>query len=315
MFLFGLNLLGVFEIGTSLTGVGQKKRRSGLGGSFLSGVTATVVATPCTAPFMGSALGFSLSQPPAASLLIFTFLGLGMAAPYVVLSASPALLRFVPKPGRWMETLKQVMGFLLLATVVWLAWVLGVQAGTNAVAALLGALLVLGIGGWVLGRWGGLAASTVWRRTAYVITVILIVGGVAMGLIGVRTLGTAPSTSVVSDGAIAWEPYSSSRLDALREEGRPVFIDFTAAWCLSCQVNERVAFSSSDVQQRFTDLGVQALKADWTSRSSEITEALASYGRNSVPLYVLYGAKNEPIILPEILTPGIVLEALNKIDG
>jgi len=315
MFLFGLNLLGVFEVGASLTGVGQQKRRSGLGGSFLNGVTATVVATPCTAPFMGSALGFSLSQPAAASLLIFTFLGLGMAAPYVVLSASPALLRFVPKPGRWMETLKQVMGFLLLATVIWLAWVLGVQAGSNAVAALLGALLVLGIGGWVLGRWGGLAVSPSRRRAINLVAMVLILGGITLGLAGVKTLGSTPSAATVSDGAIAWEPFTNDRLDSARREGRPVFIDFTAAWCLSCQVNERVAFSSSDVQRRFSDLGIQALKADWTSRSEEITQALAGYGRNSVPLYVLYGAGNKPTILPEILTPGIVLKALNEIDG
>jgi len=316
MFLFGLNLMGVFEVGTSLTSVGGGARRAGWSGSFLSGVTATVVATPCTAPFMGSALGFSLAQPAWVGWLIFTALGLGMAAPYVVLSASPALLKFVPKPGRWMETLKQFMGFLLMATVIWLAWVLGVQAGVTAVMVLLIALLALGLGAWVYGRWGGFAVAAAKRRAAYIVAALLVVVGIVGGVRAVDRTAEKASVTIDSDGAITWEPFSRERVRELRVAGEAVFIDFTAAWCLSCKVNERVAFSSEEVQERFDELDIVALKADWTSRSDEITQALAEYGRNSVPLYVLYGSgEKQPIILPEILTPGIVLDALNKIKN
>ena len=319
MFLFGLSLLGVFEIGTSLTTVGNRTAgSSGWAGSFLNGVTATVVATPCTAPFMGSALGFSLAQPALISMLVFTALALGMASPYVVLSASPRLLKFIPKPGPWMETLKHIMGFLLLATVIWLAWVLGIQAGPNAVVVLLGTFLFLGIGAWVLGRWGTFSASTVSRRVAYTVAGLAAIGGLVMGLIGVEQYG-APTASVThtNSSGVTWEPYSPDRVNALLAEGRPVFIDFTAAWCLSCQVNKQIALRTDRVEERFARLGVVPIQADWTSRDETITRALAQFGRNSVPLYVLYSGRNDekPIILPEILTPGIVLDALNKIEG
>lgn len=319
MFLFGLNLLGVFEIGTSLTAVGGATAgRSGWIGSFLNGVTATVVATPCTAPFMGSALGFSLSQPDWVSWVVFTFLGLGMAAPYVILSASPALLRFVPKPGRWMESLKQLMGFILMATVVWLSWVLSVQAGSTAVVVLLGTLLLLGMGAWVLGRWGTFAASARTKAIAYSVTLILIIGGLGVGLFGIDSFAATPTEAGSTNaGEFGWEKFDPQRVEELRASHTPVFVDFTAAWCLSCQVNERVAFSSQEVQQKFRDLGVVTMKADWTSRDESITRALAALGRNSVPLYVLYdgsGATAPPIILPEIITPGIVLDALDTLS-
>lgn len=320
IFLFGLSLLGVFEIGTSLTAVGGKTQSStGWGGSFLNGVTATVVATPCTAPFMGSALGFSLAQPAWVAMTIFTALGLGMAAPYVVLSASPKLLKFLPKPGRWMETFKQIMGFLLLATVVWLAWVLGIQAGVNALAALLIALLLIGIGGWIFGRWGTIAMPMPKRGLAYVLSALLLIGGVAFGLAGVSLYGAAPTqaSSSSSGEGITWEPYTPERYEEALASGEPVFIDFTAAWCLSCQVNERVAFRSAQVRDTFAKKGIVALKADWTSRDDTITQALARYGRNSVPLYVLYDGSggHEPVVLPEIITPGIVMEALANLEG
>ena len=319
MFLFGLNLLGVFEIGTGLAGLGSgNATRSGWLGSFINGVTATVVATPCTAPFMGSALGFSLSQPAGTAMLIFTFLGLGMAAPYLVFSAFPALLKILPRPGRWMETLKQVMGFLLLATVIWLSWVLGIQAGSNAVAALLITLLLLGLAAWIYGRWGTIAENTRRRVIASLAALILIAGGVGFGLVTVG-LSTPNSnlSAVTKTGSITWESFSPEKVEQLQAAGRAVFIDFTAAWCLSCQVNEQVAFGSSEVREKFAELGIAALKADWTRRDETITRALAEFGRNSVPLYVLFGPgnKHDPIILPEILTPGLVLEALSKIEN
>jgi len=320
MFLFGLSLLGVFEIGTSLTAVGgQAAGRQGWTGSFLNGVTATIVATPCTAPFMGSALGFSLSQPAFISMLIFTALALGMAAPYVVLSASPKLLKFVPRPGAWMETLKQIMGFLLLATVIWLAWVLGIQAGPNAVVILLGVFLILGIGAWILGRWGKLSAHAATRRVAYTLAVVAVILAMTGGVMGIERFGVATRTPSVENGnaAVTWQEYEPERVDKLLSEGKPVFIDFTAAWCLSCQVNKQVALRTNQVESKFAQLGVVPVEADWTSRNETITRALAEFGRNSVPLYVLYSGRDgdKPIILPEILTPGIVLDALKQIEG
>lgn len=314
MFLIGLNLFGVFEVGTSLTGIGNS-RSAGRIGSFITGVTTTIVATPCTAPFMGTALGFALTQPAMISLAVFTALGLGMAAPYIIVTSSPALLKFVPKPGRWMETLKQAMGFLLMATVVWLAWVLGIQAGATAVALLLVALLTCSVAAWILGRWGSLAVEMRPRRIAQFSAALVIIAGL-VGVSGNLPSAQAAAVSAGSEAGIQWEPFSPQRVAQLRQEGRPLLIDFTAAWCLSCKVNEQVAFGSGQVQKRIDELDLVALKADWTARDATITRALAEFGRNSVPLYVLYpGNQGAPIVLPELLTPGIVLEALAKIEG
>lgn len=320
MFLFALSLFGLFEINLFSAGAAsQNSKHSGGGGAFLSGITATLVATPCTAPFMGAALGFTLTQPAVMSLLIYTVLGLGMASPYLILSAFPNLLRFVPKPGRWMETLKQAMGFLLAATVIWLAWLLSSLAGATALVALLGVLLLVSIAAWVYGRWGTVVSAAPVRWTSRVIAVVLICVSLVAGNTGMKSLRTDPdnrSTQTPSEG-IAWEKYSDAYLSDLLARKRSVFIDFTADWCLSCQVNERVAFSSDKVQDRFKELDIVPLVADWTHRSDEIAQALARFGRNSVPLYVLYRAGDEsnPILLPEILTPGIVLDALQNIEN
>jgi len=213
-----------------------------------------------------------------------------------------------------METLKQALGFVLFATVLWLAWVLSLQTGPTAPVILLGALLILGVAAWVLGRWGRLDASRASRVAAYTTATVLILGGVVLGVAGADPDGPAVTQTHSGDG-IKWESFSPERLAQLRGDGRPVFIDFTAAWCLSCQVNKRVALETADVAKRFVELGVATLEADWTMRDEMIARALAEYGRNSVPLYVLYlpGSDTEPIFLPQILTPGIVLDALNKI--
>ncbi len=314
MFLLALNMLGVFEIRLGLGG-SSSGGRSGLFGSFLTGIIATVVATPCTAPFMGTALGFSLTQPITVSLAVFTSLGLGMAAPYVVLTAFPFLLKYVPKPGRWMETLKQVLGFVLLGSVVWLAWVLGSQAGHHAMTVLLLSLLLMGIGAWIYGRWNRLNVSDAARRIAGVVSLVVLAGSVAFALTGISHFSGPVTTASAKSGGIAWETFAPSKVDELLSAGKHVFIDFTAAWCLSCQVNEKVAFSSREVQSRFEELDVVPLKADWTSRDETITKALAKFGRNSVPLYVLYEkGKSKPRILPEILTPGIVMDALKGLE-
>jgi thiol:disulfide interchange protein len=305
-FLIGLNLFGVFEVGASLTRAGGLAAgKSGLTSSLFDGALATVVATPCTAPFMGSALGFALSQPAYVALLIFASLGLGMAVPYLVLSLSPSLLRFVPRPGAWMEAFKQLMGFFMMGTVVVLVWIFSRQTDTEAVAFLLGGLVIVSLGAWIYGR--ALLSSSPRRRVSMALGFAVGVGGLGLAL--------AQGRAGAGEG-IPWHPFSAEAVAAARAEGKPVFIDFTAAWCFSCQVNERVALRPSSVTDRFREHGIVAFKADWTLEDERITKALASYGRSSVPLYVLYApGMTEPRLLPEILTPDIVLGALDQTLG
>lgn len=313
LFLFGLSLFGVFEIGVTLTAVGQNTPKgSTYTGSFFSGILATIVATPCTAPFMGSALGFALSQPAYVSMLIFTALGLGMALPYVLLTSIPALLKYVPKPGAWMETFKQFMGFLMVATVLWLIWVLSLQTGAEGVLILLGSLLLVSLSGWIYGRWSVLHKSLKTRRIAQLISGLILAGALALSLMYIKPV-SASTGSVHTQGLIEWQTFSPELVAQLRSEKKPVFIDFTAAWCLSCQVNEKVAFGSEEVQKAFADKGIAALKADWTNKDEVIAKELAKFGRNSVPLYVLYLPDKEAVLLPEILTPDIVLGYLKDL--
>jgi thiol:disulfide interchange protein/DsbC/DsbD-like thiol-disulfide interchange protein len=320
-FFFALNLFGVFEMGYLFTRIGGTKPQSGFGGSFVAGVTATVVATPCTAPFMGSAMGYAFTQPPQYALLVFTFLGLGMAAPYLVLAGFPALMRFLPKPGEWMEHLKQFMGFPLLATAIWLAWVLGKQAGVDALIGLLFVLLLAGLSAWILGKWTALHRSTPVRVAAGLIALVIFIPAFVLVLMFADTqrLGSkrASAAGPVGGESITWSTFTSGRLDSLLAEGKPVFVDFTADWCLSCKVNEKVALESPDVTRRFRNLGLTALRADWTLRDETIAAALARYGRNSIPLYVLYTGRGQSdfVILPEIISPGIVLDALKGLEG
>ncbi len=314
LFVFGLNLFGVFEVGNSLMSIGNKVASSGKTGAFLSGVTATVLATPCTAPFMGSALGFALTQPAISTILIFTFLGFGIAFPYLILSMFPRWLEFLPKPGNWMNNLKQFMGFLLFATIIWLAWVLGIQSGSDSIIGLLIALLFSGMAAWIYGKWANIIQKRLTRLIASIIALALLLGGTITGLnlIGDHTDSNSLSKKL-SDG-LQWQDYSPQLVEDLLSEGSPVFIDFTAAWCLSCQVNERIAFTDDDVIKEFAQKNITAIKADWTNRDEEITKALAEFGRNSVPLYVYYeqGNSSEPVILPEILTPEIVINYINN---
>ncbi len=316
-FLFGLNLFGVFEVGTSLMGVGQESmNKSGLFGSFASGVLATLVATPCTAPFMGSALGFAMTQPLWASMLIFSSVAIGMSLPYILLSFVPALLKFVPRPGAWMETFKQFMGFLLMATVVWLVWVLGLQAGMDVVAKLLISLVVMAVGAWVLGRWGTLVNSDRSRRIAQATMIILVATSLTYAISSARNDAVAPGKVALNNkDGIDWQAFSPKLIQDLRSQGKPIFLDFTAAWCLSCKVNEKVTFSNQEIKDQITKLGIVAVKADWTSRDETITKTLEGFGRSGVPLYVLYIPKDkEPTILPEVITPDIVLNAFKKLE-
>jgi thiol:disulfide interchange protein DsbD len=313
LFLFGLSMLGVFEVGSSLTSADAGARGSGVGSSFLGGATATVVATPCTAPFMGSALGFAMAQPAWVSMAVFTSLGLGMAFPYLLLSIFPRWLAYMPKPGAWMDTLKQAMGFLLLATVVWLLWTLGAQAGPNAIAVALLALLAAGVAAWIYGKWASLGRKRRTRVVSSAIAGAILLVALVFGFGAVGAFSHAGSIADDPDG-IQWEEFSPDRLAELRQAGEPVFIDFTAQWCLSCQVNEQTALADADVVEAFERKGIVALKADWTKRDETIARALEGYGRNSVPLYVLYepGAE-KPAFLPEILTAGVVLDAIEGV--
>ncbi len=315
-FLLGLNLFGVFEVGTSWMGLGQKaSTSSGWTGSFFSGALATLIATPCTAPFMGAALGYALTLSAFQALSVFTFLGLGMAAPYVLLSAFPQWLSRIPKPGAWMESFKQTMGWLFLLFVLYMANVLFAMGGGAAVILLLNIFCVVGIGAWILGRWGTISRGPRVRTTARIIASVLMVGSVGVGLVAARSLGVATADEAVSAEGMPWETFSPERLDELRAEGTPVFINFTAAWCTQCTINERLAFSSQRVQDAFREKGVVALKADWTHRDDVIGAALEGYGRNSVPFYVLYGEgpDAERQTLPQVLFPGTVLSALEEI--
>lgn len=314
MFGLGLSLMGFFEIGNSLIHVaGKAGAGGGLRGSFFSGILATVLATPCTAPFMGTALGAAITLPAVSALLIFAVLGIGMAAPYVLLSMFPVLMKYLPKPGAWMETFKQLMAFPLFATAIWLIWVFGQQVGVDGLTKLLAGLLLFSIGIWIIHRWNALQISSISRVVTRSIAAVLIAGGF---LFSISVQPAEPgNTGVSSSYGVEWENFSMNLVNEYRDEGRIVFIDFTAAWCITCKANERIVFSSSEVKQRFRDLDVVMVKADWTNRNPEITRALESYGRNGVPLYVLYnGSVSEPLILPELLSPGIVLDALDRIS-
>ncbi len=309
-FLLGLNLVGVFELGLGLTRLAEVgATSSGSWGSFLSGVLATLVATPCTAPFMGSAIGFSLTQPVWASLLVFTVLAVGMAAPYVLLAAWPGLLRRLPRPGAWMETFKQAISFPLFLTVVFFVWVLDRQAGPEAAAALLTGLVLLGMAGWLYGRF--------WmsgRLLPRVLAGVFLLAGLAVGALGAEGLVSTPGSA---PDQTSWQPWSPQTVESLLAEGRPVFVDFTASWCLTCQANKQVALNRPEVQEAFQDRQVATLRADWTHRDPQITRALTSFGRSGVPLYVLYSGTpgDPPRILPEVLTPGLVLQALQELPA
>jgi thiol:disulfide interchange protein DsbD len=311
-FVVGLYFLGTFEVGGALMNVGRGlAAQSGYAGSFFSGVLATVAATPCTAPFMGSAVGFALLQPAPTAVALFTALAVGMGFPYVLFAGSPRLLRLLPRPGRWMESLKQALAFPLFATTIWLAWVLGQQRGLDAAIALLCACLFLGVAGWLLVRWPRHGTAPRPFRLARVTAVLAVLASAWLAVAATRGEATPAATGAFTVASI---PYDRERIAALQAEGRPVFVDFTAAWCLTCKVNEKVLFSSNAVLAAFHKRNVQLMIADWTNGDERITRALAEFGRSGVPFYLLYPPKAgaAPLPLPELLTPGIVLEALNR---
>src|SRR5258706_2355882 len=312
MFAVGLNLSGLYEIGAGrVTNLGGGLAgKSGTSGSFFTGVLAVVVATPCTAPFMGAAMGYALTADAGTALAIFGTLGFGLAAAFMLVGLVPGALRLLPKPGTWMTTLRQVLAFPMYGAAIWLIWVLSLQAGSGGVLWWLAAALMLAFALWVYGRSQGANGL---RRAPGLVTAGLPLLGTGI-LIPRAGAGTPPaSASTLSQSALGYEPFSAARLQALRAEGRPCFVNATAAWCITCLVNEKVALSGEKLARAFADHKVAALKADWTNQDSEITALLASHGRSGVPLYLYFGPGAEaPVILPQLLTESAVLAALDS---
>ena len=327
VFAFGLSLFGVFEInlpggvvsGISSTVAHQEGKGGGYGASFGEGIFATVLATPCTAPFLGSALGFAFAQPWWIILLIFTSVAAGMAIPYVVLTAQPAWIRFLPKPGAWMESARQFMGFLMMATLLWLLYVLGKQMGMEAVIWTGAFLLSVGVACWLVGKFATLTASRRAYWLTWMVAVLIVIGGYVLFLAAELDISTAVAVETTGapvappEDQIAWQQFSLAALEDDLRGDRPVFLDFTAEWCLTCKVNEKTVLNTKEVIGKFRALNVLPVRADWTNRNPDITRLLSKFGRSGVPLYVVFppGRSGTPIVLPEVITPGIVLDALD----
>lgn len=277
----------------------------------MNGILATLVATPCTGPLLGPALGLAMILPPFSSLLIFTMMGLGMASPYLIISAFPKLIRFLPKPGNWMIIFKQLMGFLMMGTCAWLIWVFAGQTDHLALLILLITLLIFSVSAWIYGKWGSILAKKKTRYLATTISLLMILGGGGLSLQSVHnhrqlTTKATPET---------WQPYSAEKVDSYRQQGKSVFVDFTAKWCLICQAN-KVTLHSKEIQQAFQEKNVVAMEADWTMKDAAISDQLRKLGRSGVPVYVLYPADPQlpPQILPQTLTKSIVQDYLNKME-
>lgn len=317
--IFALSLFGLFEMGTSLiSAAGNTRKKEGLSASFFSGILATAVATPCTGPFLGSAVGFAVTLPAYQAMLIFTFLGLGMSFPYLILAAFPKLLRFIPKAGNWMLTFKELMGFFMLATVLWLVWIFGAQTSNFALSLLLAGFFFFALACWIYGRWSSPLNRRLTRYISmFVAVVIFCCGGYAVVTASsswAESMGGSPSNTQTAYVNDEWEQFSVERIAELRKQGIPVFVDFTAKWCLICQANHLV-LTTDEVSQQFNERGVVKMKADWTKNDSVIAAELRKFGRNSVPLYVLYTSDSEekPQILPQLLTPEIVIDSLKQL--
>ncbi|MBS0454406.1 MAG: thioredoxin family protein [Proteobacteria bacterium] len=292
--LIGLNLAGVFEFGRMApASLGGAQSRRPLVNDFLSGVLAVVIASPCTAPFMGASLGFAITLPAPQAMLLFAALGFGLALPYLLAGFVPAVARLLPRPGAWMRTLQRLLAFPMFGTVAWLVWVLGQQSGIDGAGALLALLVCLAALAW---------AFTLRGRSRVVIASIFAVCTVALASsIGPNIVQGAPAVASAASPQDRWQPWSSQRVAELTAEGRPVFVDFTAAWCVTCQYNKKATLGDAEVLAQFQAKNVALLRADWTRRDQAITAALAALGRSGVPVYVLHAPGKAPVVLSEIL--------------
>jgi len=307
-----LNLFGLFEVGLTLQRVGEVGGgRGGLLGSALTGALAIIVATPCSAPFMASAVGYALTQPPAVSVVIFFALALGFAAPFTLISFFPLLARVLPAPGAWMLTLKQGLAFPMLGAVGWLIWVLERQAGSAALAAILGCCLLLSFAAWLYGmaqkrRMMGQRHWVLHLATA--VFVLLIVPP----LLNLKSAAPAAeeAESAEAAAAVAWTPQN---VDAIKGQGKPILVNFTASWCITCQVNDRTSLSTQAVKSAMARTSTIYMVADSTKYNPDVEQALSDFGRGGLPLYVVYPANGgKPVVLPQVLTPRIVISALEQ---
>ncbi|MCI4660761.1 MAG: thioredoxin family protein [Neomegalonema sp.] len=308
LFVIGLNLAGVFEVPSRYAGIGGSlAAQGGVAGSFFTGVLAALVASPCTAPFMGAALGFALTQSAWVALVVFAALGVGFALPIVLLAASPSLARLLPQPGPWMARFRTALAFPMFAAAAWLLWVLGNQAGIDALFAGLIGMVLLALALWALGM--GWPSSRIGRSVASIAALLSLIGA-GYALAPSLSEPPAPGAALAEPSDGLSEPYAPARLSALRAEGRTVFINLTADWCISCKVNERVVLKSDDFANALHEAGAVYLKGDWTRRDAAISDLLAEHGRVGVPLYLVYRPNEAVQVLPQILTQGIVREAL-----
>ena len=306
--LIGLNLMGLLEVGNLLPGnLGALQLRHPLGDAFLSGVLAVAIASPCTAPFMGASLGYAIALPAAQALGIFAALGLGLALPYLAASWMPSVGKLLPRPGAWMDTLRRFMAFPMWATVVWLVWVLGHLSGVDGAASLLALLLCLALLVWCLNLQG--------RSRSVMAALSLAVGFWLAYSIGptIFKLEDAPSAPGNAQSAGGWQAWVPGRVDAELAAGKPVFVDFTAAWCITCQYNKKTTLAKPEVLADFAAKKVTLLRADWTRRDPAISQALSALGRSGVPVYVIYQAGQTPVVLSEILDVGDLRAALARL--
>jgi len=304
----GLNLFGLFEFGQMLpSGLATLQARHPLVDSFLSGVLAVAVASPCTAPFMGASLGFAIGLPAMQALLIFATIGLGLALPYLAASLVPAIARALPRPGAWMDTFKKFMAFPMFATVAWLVWVLGQQSGIDGAGALLALLVALTFVIWALTLRGRERAVT---ATISIAALALLTGAIGQNVI--KPMDNLPATQA-GGSQNGWQHWEPGRVDQILATGQPVFVDFTAAWCVTCQYNKKTTLSNKDVLADLDAKKVVLLRADWTRRDPAITAALQQLGRNGVPVYVFYKAGNTPVVLSEILSVDEVRAVLARL--
>jgi len=326
MLVFALNLSGLFEVGLSATGAGAGlQSQEGLGGSFFTGMLATLVATPCSAPFLAPALGAALALSAVESLVVFTAIAVGLSAPYLLLSLFPRAVKLLPRPGAWMETFKQVMAFPLYATVGWLLWVLAAQtAGDDyGLLMILFGFVLVAMAAWAYGRFGQAHGKPTRQRWGTAFALVLLVGGVALGwpqppapvTVGGLSAGVG-GTAGRGAYVVAWQPWSSEAVTAAQAAGRTIYVDFTARWCATCQTNKAAVFSSADVLAELARRDVLLLRADWTNKDPRITQELAKYQRSAVPFNLVYQpGQPAPQVLPELLTPGIVLDVLRRVGA